>query len=56
MVAGAGRFGLAMDGMETEGEGDGYEHQDGHGDAQPLDRRAFVGEGAGGEIERNPHG
>ena len=56
VLAGAGLLGLLVEGMEAEAKSDGEQSQNAHGDAQALDGRAEIGEGAGGEIEGYAHG
>ena len=55
VLAGAGLLGLLMEGVESKTESDGQQSQDTHADAQALEGRSEIGEGAGGEIERNAH-
>jgi len=55
VVAGAGGFGLLVDGVQAKAEQDGNQRQNAHGDAQALNGRSQIGEGAGGEIEGNSH-
>jgi hypothetical protein len=56
VLAGAGLFGLVVEGVEAETERDGNDGKDGESDAQTADGRAGIGEGAGGEIEGYAHG
>jgi hypothetical protein len=49
-LAGAGLFGLVVEGVEAEAERDGYDSEDAEGDAKAANGWAGIGEWAGGEI------
>jgi hypothetical protein len=56
VIAGAGLLGLLVEGVEADAEDDGQKGQNARADAEALEGRSKIGEGAGGEIERDAHG